>query len=56
MFLKKLSIFKENKDEMKEFDIVTKLGRFVPCDHQPLLQVRLNLWEFVSVYNNVVLS
>ena len=45
MFLKKLSIFVENKDEMasKENNVVTKLARFVPCDHQPLLIAALRL-------------
>lgn len=36
-FLKKLSIFGENKVEMKETNIVDKLNRFIPCNNQLLL-------------------
>ena len=36
-FLKKLSIFGENKVEMKECNIVEKLNRFIPCNNQLLL-------------------
>lgn len=36
-FLKKLSIFGENKVEMKENNIVDKLNRFIPCNNQLLL-------------------
>ena len=32
-FLKKLSIFGENKTEMKELGIVDKLNRFIPCNN-----------------------
>ena len=32
-FLKKLSIFGENKIEMKECNIVEKLNRFIPCNN-----------------------
>jgi hypothetical protein len=32
-FLKKLSIFGENKNEMKELGIVEKLTRFIPCNN-----------------------
>jgi len=42
-FLKKLSIFGENKTEMKDYKIVDKLSRFVPCGHQLLLQIALRL-------------
>lgn len=42
-FLKKLSIFGDNKNEMKEHKIVDKLNRFVPCAHQLLLQIALRL-------------
>lgn len=42
-FLKKLSIFGDNKTEMKDNGIVTKLNRFVPCGHQLLLQIALRL-------------
>lgn len=40
-FLKKLSIFGENKNEMKELGIIEKLNRFIPCNNQLLLQVAL---------------
>ena len=42
-FLKKLSIFGENKVEMKECNIVDKLNRFIPCNNQLLLQIALRL-------------
>lgn len=32
-FLKKLSIFGENKTEMKELGIIDKLTRFIPCNN-----------------------
>uniref|UniRef100_A0A3B3RUF3 Kinesin associated protein 3 n=1 Tax=Paramormyrops kingsleyae TaxID=1676925 RepID=A0A3B3RUF3_9TELE len=42
-FLKKLSIFLENKNDMAELDTVEKLARLVPCDHEDLLNVTLRL-------------
>ena len=36
-FLKKLSIFGDNKTEMKELGIIDKLNRFSPCNNQLLL-------------------
>lgn len=36
-FLKKLSIFGDNKIEMKEQGIIEKLNRFIPCNNQLLL-------------------
>lgn len=32
-FLKKLSVFGENKNEMHELGIIEKLNRFVPCNN-----------------------
>ena len=32
-FLKKLCIFGENKNEMKEIGIIEKLNRFIPCNN-----------------------
>ena len=32
-FLKKLSVFGQNKNEMKELGIVDKLNRFIPCNN-----------------------
>jgi hypothetical protein len=32
-FLKKLSIFGENKNEMKDLGIIEKLTRFIPCNN-----------------------
>jgi len=32
-FLKKLSIFGDNKNEMKEQGIIIKLNRFIPCNN-----------------------
>lgn len=42
-FLKKLSIFGDNKNEMKESGIIEKLTRFIPCNNQLLLQIALRL-------------
>jgi len=42
-FLKKLSIFGDNKTEMKEKGLVEKLNRFIPCNNQLLLQIALRL-------------
>ncbi|CAH1786263.1 unnamed protein product [Owenia fusiformis] len=42
-FLKKLSIFSENKDEMLEQNIIEKLTKIVPCNHEDLLNVTLRL-------------
>ncbi|MCJ8743509.1 hypothetical protein PDJAM_G00094940 [Pangasius djambal] len=42
-FLKKLSIFLENKNDMAETDTVEKLAKLVPCDHEDLLNVTLRL-------------
>ncbi|XP_047676703.1 kinesin-associated protein 3-like isoform X2 [Tachysurus fulvidraco] len=42
-FLKKLSIFLENKNDMAEMDTIEKLCRLVPCDHDDLLNVTLRL-------------
>jgi hypothetical protein len=36
-FIKKLSIFGENKNEMKELGVIEKLNRFIPCNNQLLL-------------------
>lgn len=40
-FIKKLSIFGENKNEMKENGIIEKLNRFIPCNNTLLLQIAL---------------
>lgn len=32
-FLKKLSIFGDNKNEMKDVGIIEKLNRFIPCNN-----------------------
>ncbi|XP_068460795.1 kinesin-associated protein 3-like isoform X3 [Clinocottus analis] len=42
-FLKKLSIFLENKNDMAEMDTVARLARLVPCDHEDLLNLTLRL-------------
>uniref|UniRef100_A0A8C2ILE4 Kinesin-associated protein 3 n=1 Tax=Cyprinus carpio TaxID=7962 RepID=A0A8C2ILE4_CYPCA len=42
-FLKKLSIFLENKNDMAEIDTVEKLAKLVPCEHEDLLNVTLRL-------------
>ena len=43
MFLKKLSIFRENVAEMAQHDIIGKLSSLIPNDHQPLLVAVLRL-------------
>ncbi|KAK1796476.1 hypothetical protein P4O66_008915, partial [Electrophorus voltai] len=47
-FLKKLSIFLENKNDMAETDTVEKLAKLVPCDHEDLLSVTLRLLHNLS--------
>ncbi|XP_052220256.1 kinesin-associated protein 3-like [Dreissena polymorpha] len=42
-FLKKLSIFVENKTEMAELNIIEKLTKLVPCEHEDLLNITLRL-------------
>ncbi|RLN50797.1 hypothetical protein BBJ28_00013868 [Nothophytophthora sp. Chile5] len=42
-FLKKLSIFEENKDAMVELAVVEKLVRYVRCDHDKTIQTALKL-------------
>ncbi|XP_033838597.1 kinesin-associated protein 3-like [Periophthalmus magnuspinnatus] len=42
-FLKKLSIFLENKNDMAELDTVEKLSRLVPSEHEDLLNLTLRL-------------
>uniref|UniRef100_A0A7N6ACA0 Kinesin-associated protein 3b n=1 Tax=Anabas testudineus TaxID=64144 RepID=A0A7N6ACA0_ANATE len=42
-FLKKLSIFLENKNDMAETFAVGKLARLVPCEHEELLSTTLRL-------------
>lgn len=42
-FLKKLSVFGENKNEMHELGIIEKLNRFVPCNNALLTQMGLRL-------------
>lgn len=42
-FLKKLSIFEENKDSLKESNVVEQISKFVPCSSQDLVLVTLRL-------------
>ena len=42
-FLRKLSIYSENKDMIIKSDIIRKLGRFIPCSNAPLVQMTLQL-------------
>lgn len=42
-FLKKLSIFKENKDMMNELGIVEKLSQIIPNENDDLLNITLRL-------------
>ncbi|GAB1600302.1 kinesin-associated protein 3-like isoform X1 [Argonauta hians] len=47
-FLKKLSIFIENKNEMAEHGIISKLAPLVPCDNEDLLNITLRLLKNLS--------
>lgn len=42
-FLKKLSIFAENKDDMAKGNIIKKLTKLIPCDNEILVNVTLRL-------------
>ncbi len=42
-FIKKLSIYNENKDLIGRSNIISKLGRFIPCSNTPLVQMTLQL-------------
>ncbi|XP_072430071.1 kinesin-associated protein 3a isoform X3 [Chiloscyllium punctatum] len=42
-FLKKLSVFVENKNDMVELNIIEKLSKLVPCEHEDLLNITLRL-------------
>jgi len=42
-FLKKLSVFGSNKNQMVELDIVKKLNRFIPCQNPLLTLISLRL-------------
>uniref|UniRef100_A0A4W3JAR2 Kinesin-associated protein 3a n=1 Tax=Callorhinchus milii TaxID=7868 RepID=A0A4W3JAR2_CALMI len=42
-FLKKLSVFVENKNDMVELNIIDKLAKLVPCEHEDLLNIALRL-------------
>ncbi|XP_059503830.1 kinesin-associated protein 3a isoform X4 [Stegostoma tigrinum] len=42
-FLKKLSVFVENKNDMVELNIIDKLSKLVPCEHEDLLNITLRL-------------
>jgi hypothetical protein len=42
-FLKKLSVFEENKNIFKEKNILYLLARFIPCSSQPLMNITLRL-------------
>ncbi|KFQ37008.1 Kinesin-associated protein 3, partial [Mesitornis unicolor] len=53
-FLKKLSIFMENKNDMVEMDIVEKLVKMVPCEHEDLLRLLLNLSFDTGLRNKMV--
>jgi hypothetical protein len=42
-FLKKLSIFEQNKNTMADQGIVQNLAKFIPCSNEKLMQVTLRL-------------
>ncbi|XP_016133923.1 kinesin-associated protein 3-like [Sinocyclocheilus grahami] len=47
-FLKKLSIFLENKNDMAEMDTVKKLARLVSCEDEELMNITLRLLHNLS--------
>ena len=53
MFLKKLSIFEENKDAMARGGIIEKLARFVPVGNAELLAITLRLLHNLSFDANL---
>ena len=42
-FLKKLSVFGDNKNLMIDLDVVTKINRFIPCQNPLLAQISLRV-------------
>jgi len=52
-FLKKLSVFGSNKDDMLELDIMKKLNRFIPCQNALLTQTALRLLFNLSFDNEI---
>ena len=42
-FIKKLSIYSENKDAIGQTSILHRLSRFLPCSSQPVVQITLQL-------------
>ncbi len=40
-FLKKLSTIQENKDDIRDSNIVETMGKFIPCSSQPLITISL---------------
>lgn len=42
-FLKKLSMFEENKDSFRELNVVELMVTFLPCSSQPLVNISLRL-------------
>ena len=57
-FLKKVSIFEENKDMLRNMNIVSKLSKFFSCSHQPLtidaLKVLFNLSFDIAIREQIV--
>lgn len=52
-FLKRLSIYKENKDVMKELNIVTKLNKMIPHQSDILISLILRLLLNLSFDNEI---
>jgi len=42
-FLKKLSVFGQNKNDMIEYDIIKKINWFIPCQNPLLTHIALRL-------------
>ncbi|EGR29311.1 kinesin-associated protein 3, putative [Ichthyophthirius multifiliis] len=53
LFLKKLSIIRENKNQMLEDGLVEKLGRFFTCQNNLLLQLASGLLKNIAFDKNV---
>ena len=45
LFLRKMSIFSENKNEMIELNVIEKLVRFFSCDNEVLMQLALGVYK-----------
>jgi hypothetical protein len=54
-FLKKLSTIQENKDDIRDSNIIETMGKFIPCSSQPLITISLRFLFNLS-FDKVMLS